>query len=79
MAYDNLRDMSNPSRTYQLVEERLGQPLTPYVQHLRAGGASWHSVSLDLANRTEVGITPETARLWWAHLDGMERGKAGAA
>lgn len=78
-AYVNLRGMSNPSRTSQLIEERLGQPLIPYVEQLRKGGASWHAVSLDLASRTEVAVTPETARIWWAHLPGMQRGKAGAA
>jgi hypothetical protein len=79
VAYVNLPDMSNQSRTAQLIEARLGEPLEEYVRRLRAEGASWHAVSLDLAGRTEVAITPETARIWWAHLPGMARGKAGAA
>lgn len=80
MAYGNLRDMSNPSRTFQLIEAKLGRSLEDHAREMRQGGASWHAITLDVATRTEVAVTPETLRIWLAHLPDMERGKkVGAA
>lgn len=57
--------MTNPSRTYLLVEERLGSDLRKHVAKLRRAGESWNSIAHDLSDRTEVVITDETLRIWF--------------
>lgn len=64
-AYAKLRGMTNPSRTYLLLEERLGEPLAGYVEASRAGGLSWNAIARDLHERTKVGVTSETLRIWF--------------
>lgn len=78
LAYVNLHVMSNPSRTFQLIETKLDRPLAEHVRALRQGGSSWHSVSLALAAETGVAVTPETIRIWLSNEPGMERGRASA-
>lgn len=75
-AYVNLLHMSHPSRTFQLVEAKLGRSLTEHARDMRQSGASWHAISLDLATRTGIPVTPETVRIWLYREPGMERIKA---
>jgi hypothetical protein len=70
--------MNNQSRTFQLIEMKLGRPLVDHAREMRQRGASWHSITLDLANRTDVAVTPETLRLWLVNEPGMARGRATA-
>lgn len=60
--------MSNPSRTYLLLQDRLGSDLEKHVSELRQGGESWHAIANDLGNRTSVLVTPETLRLWFGAM-----------
>lgn len=62
------------SRTADLIEMKLGQPLVPYIRSLRHAGASWHSCVVDLAVNTEVEVTPETLRIWMSDEPDMDRG-----
>lgn len=55
--------MRQHSRTLQLIEARLDMPLIDHVRILRAAGASWHAVSLDVMSVTGVPVTPETLRV----------------
>ena len=46
----------------QLIEMKLGQPLMPYIESLRAQGASWDAIARELWTRTGVSITDQTVR-----------------
>lgn len=58
--------MTQRTRTFQLVEERLGRDLADHVRTLRDDGASWVTVCHELADETGVRLTPETIRVWFA-------------
>jgi hypothetical protein len=59
--------MSKPTTTYLLLEERLKEPLSPYVRARRTeGGKSWASIAIDLYDATSIRVTPETLRNWFA-------------
>lgn len=57
--------MSNRTRTYLLVEGRLGKSLSRHVGAARARGCSWNAIAMDLHKRTDVAVTAETLRLWF--------------
>jgi len=57
--------MSQPSPLYQLIEDRLGEPLAEHVAARRAT-ESWRAIADDLSERTKVKVSWETLRLWFA-------------
>lgn len=58
--------MSNPpTRTYLLLEERIGEPLNGYVRNLRTEGKSWNAVALALYDATGIPVTSQTLRNWF--------------
>lgn len=65
--------MSNPSRTYLLLQDRLGSDLQEHVSGLRQSGESWHAIANELGNRTDVLVTPETLRLWFGAMPKGQR------
>lgn len=79
-AYVNLDDMSNRTRTYLLVEERLGRPLARHVMKLRGtelrAATSWDQIAHQLATDTGINVTSETLRLWF--FDDEQKRKARA-
>lgn len=54
--------------TQQLADIRLGQSLDTYVADCRAGGMAWRAVSDDLFSRTNLRISYETLRTWYADV-----------
>lgn len=58
--------MAEPTSTYRLVETRLGGDLAAHVADLRRAGASWMKVRDDLAERTQIRVTPTTLINWFA-------------
>jgi hypothetical protein len=61
--------MSNRSRTYLLLEERLGRQLDKRVMKARAAGQSWNQIARELDYDTHVPVTAETVRLWFDDAD----------
>lgn len=55
-----------PTRTYLLIEERLGEPLSAFVLGLRADERSWYYIARKLRERTGVSISYEAVRQWFA-------------
>lgn len=60
--------MANPTRTYLLLEERLGSPLARYVRGRRLDGRSWDAIALDLHTDTQIPVTGESLRAWFPGL-----------
>lgn len=60
--------MPNRTRTYLLVEERLGKSLARTVSAARRNGKSWNAIARDLHEQTQVAVTSETLRLWFYDL-----------
>lgn len=75
--------MSNRTRTYLLIEERLGRPLARYVSNARGAEArpktSWHQIALSIHSATGVAVTSETLRTWFAEAERERISKARAA
>jgi hypothetical protein len=46
----------------QLIEMKLGEPLMPFIESLRAQGASWDAIARELWTRTGVTVTDQTIR-----------------
>lgn len=67
--------MPKPSRTYLLIEERLGTDLAQYAADRRRDGATWAEISFDLGTRTKVIVTSETLRIWFAETEAARKGK----
>jgi hypothetical protein len=59
-----------PTRVYELIEARLGSDLAEHVAKMRAEKVSWHKISIDLAERTNVVVTPQTISNWFAETVG---------
>lgn len=57
-----------PSRTYQLLEAKLGEPLAAFVLGLRTDERSWYYIARKLRERTDVSISYETVRGWFADI-----------
>jgi len=72
--------MSNRSRTYLLIEERLDTPLDRVV--MRARGTeprpktSWNQIAHALHEKTGVLVTSETLRIWFIDLDARRIAKS---
>ncbi|MGH3498212.1 MAG: hypothetical protein ACRDP1_12255 [Nocardioidaceae bacterium] len=72
--------MSRPSKAYLLIEERLGEDLAQHVAQMRGAGHSWAEVGFELAQRTNVVVTAESLRIWFAGTPAARKGSnAGAA
>lgn len=71
--------MQKPSRAYQLVEERLGCDLAPWVADLRDGGASWNTIAVEILTMTGVSLTAETLRNWFGAAHPGRAGRANRA
>lgn len=55
-----------PTPTRRLLDLALDGELDAFVATRRARGDSWSSIAFDLFAKTEVRITPETLRVWFA-------------
>lgn len=51
--------------TYLLLEAKLGEPLAPLVESLRADERSWPYIARKLRERTGVDFTDEALRRWF--------------
>lgn len=69
LTYVILISMSNKTRAYLLIEDRLGSDLAEHVTTGRANGKSWGAIALDLYDQTKVHVTSETLRLWFFASD----------
>ncbi|CAI9417162.1 hypothetical protein [Nocardioides sp. T2.26MG-1] len=63
--------MANKTRTYLLVEERLGKSLSRYVTAARrqTPKRSWNAIARELHEKTQVAVTSETVRLWFYEME----------
>lgn len=63
--------MPQVTRTRQLLENLLGEPLEPWVTSRRAAGRSWRAITAELAEHTDrqCDITRETLRSWFVEVD----------
>lgn len=68
--------MDNPTATYLLLQERLGEPLPDYIERARRNRRSWNAIARDLHTRTTVSVTSETLRTWFYALDRQLRATA---
>ncbi len=77
LPYDKLSCVSQPTPTYQLIEERLGQlpartavgdgTLAAYVRSRRPEPpASWRQIAAELRELTGVNVSHESLRAWFA-------------
>jgi hypothetical protein len=59
------------TRTRQLVEVLLGEPLEGWVVARRAHGLSWKAITAELAEATDgqCDLNRETLRAWFAEVD----------
>lgn len=69
VCYANLICMSNQTRTYLLIEERLDKSLKKHVTAARRKQMSWNAIARDLHTLTGVGVTSETLRTWFYGID----------
>jgi len=68
--------------TYLLLETKLGEPLAPLVERMRADERSFPYIARKLRERTnhEVAFSDESLRLWFAEdLVAAERGETPAS
>lgn len=49
---------------YQLIEERLGEPLSDFVS-ARRPSTSWRQLAGDLSSRTATAVSFESLRTWF--------------
>lgn len=56
--------MTRPSPTYQLIEQKLGEPLDQFVAKRRPGTA-WRLIAMEIYERTDIDITYESLRTWF--------------
>lgn len=63
-----------PTPTYLLLEERLGEPLAPFVLALREDERSWPYIARKLAEKTGHTVSDEVLRRWF-----VERSESGSA
>jgi hypothetical protein len=59
------------TRTQQLVEVLLGEPLEGWVVARRADGLSWKAITAELTECTngQCDLNPETLRAWHREVD----------
>lgn len=59
--------MSQPSPTYQLIEERLDGTLADFVRRRRPEPpASWRQIAAEIKDLTGVDVSHESLRAWFA-------------
>ena len=60
--------MSQPTPTYQLIEERLDGTLEEFVRTRRplTPPASWRQIAADIKAKTGVTVSHESLRAWFA-------------
>lgn len=58
--------LAERSPTQQLASLKLGRPLDEYVAEKRAAGLPWSSIADELSRDTDVNISRESLRLWYA-------------
>jgi hypothetical protein len=72
--------MTNRSRTYLLIEERLGTPLDRLVMKARGTEprpkTSWSQIALLLHQKTGVYVSNETLRIWFIELEARRLAKS---
>lgn len=68
LAYAKILVMAHRTRTYLLVEERLGKSLARTVSAARRNGKSWNAIAREIHEQTQVAVTSETLRLWFFDL-----------
>lgn len=68
LGYAKIRGMANRTRTYLLLEERLGKSLSRVVSAGRRNSKSWNAIARELHEQTQVAVTSETLRLWFHDL-----------
>jgi hypothetical protein len=49
----------------RLADTLLKEPLAEYVSRNRDAGKSWRAISLEIRERIDLDIHPETLRLWF--------------
>jgi hypothetical protein len=64
-----------PTPSQLLLEERLGEPLEPYVQKLRADERTWRWIARHLAEKTGHTVSAE----WLRVLHSERRAEQGSA
>lgn len=52
--------------TQQLAELKLGVPLSAWVGRRRSRGDSWQTIARELYTATDLSVSDETIRLWFA-------------
>lgn len=57
---------------YQLIEERLGEPLADFVSTRRPMW-SWRQLAAEIHKTTETSVSWESLRTWFAETDAAER------
>lgn len=55
--------MSNPTPLKQLIEIRLGEPITDFISRRRPG-KSWRQIADEVGDKAGVAVTHETLRGW---------------
>jgi hypothetical protein len=75
---DKLTGVSQPTPTYQLIEERLDGTLADFVRARRpaAPPASWRQIASEIKELTGVEVTHESLRKWFADDARTEQGSA---
>lgn len=68
--------MSKQTRTYLLIEERLGRPLDKRVLKARAAGQSWNQIARELDYDTHVPVTAASVANWFDDADKARIAKA---
>lgn len=58
------------SDRFQLIEERLGQPLEGYLRQVRGADppTPYHVIASALSDETGVSVTYEAVRTWYQHI-----------
>jgi hypothetical protein len=61
------------TRSYQLIEARLGQPLAEHVASRRETGVSWEQIARELDKTTGVPISGQAVRTWFGSKTKAEK------
>lgn len=66
--------------SYLLLEAKLGEPLAPLVERMRADERTWDYIARKLRERTSHEVTFSTERLrQWFSVEAIERGETPAS
>jgi hypothetical protein len=71
LLYDKLSCVSQPTPTYQLIEERLDGTLEEFVRTRRplTPPASWRQIAAEIKDATGVTVSHESLRAWFAERE----------